>query len=82
MSYGVFINGERPRSKKAIKEAMKEAPSSVTWQNDAAFGETAGSRFAGDRLPDMNDTFVGPDPFRDRKFYGQIKVVDGKVTIT
>jgi hypothetical protein len=83
MSYGVFIRGVRPKSKKQVKEAMKATPASVTWQNDSAFGPDAGMTYPGNALPEgLNDTFVGPDPHRSRKFYGQIKVKDGKVTVT
>jgi len=35
-----------------------------------------------DELPDGNYTFVGPDPYRSRKFYGVIKVDAGKVTVS
>lgn len=82
MSYGVFINGQRPKSKKQVLEAMKADPASVLWQNDAIMGPHAGEMFQGDELPgDISDTFCGPDPHTSRKFYGQIITTGGKVVL-
>jgi len=82
MGYGVYINGSRPKSKKQVIQAMVEAPETVTWENDSMFGRYAGQSFTGTELPEgIRDTFVGPDPHTNRKFYGQVIVNDGKVLV-
>jgi len=83
MGWGVKIKGQRPKSKKQVKEAMRDDPQSVTWDCTDMFGPWIDCTHRGDLLPDgLNDTFVGPDPYTDRKFYGQIKVQGGKVKVT
>jgi hypothetical protein len=71
MSYGIFVNGTRPKSKKAVKEAVKN--------NDRIRLENT-SLFPGGYDGDINDApdgrydFVGPDPYTKRVFYGNIFV--------
>lgn len=82
MGWGVKIKGQRPKSKKAVKEAMRTDPESVTWDCTDFFGPWKDCVHRGDILPDgLSDTFVGPDPYTDRRFYGQLITKDGKVTV-
>lgn len=80
MSYGVYIKGRTPKSKKQIKEAMRDDPASVTFYDTSFFNP--GPTFDGANVPpSTNLTFVGPNPYQDRKFYGTVKVRDGKVVV-
>lgn len=78
MTQGIFVNGQRPKSKKAIKEAVA-AGELVTLEATSVFG----NEFAGDvnAAPEGTYYFVGPDPYRARNFYGNVVVKGGKVTI-
>lgn len=77
--YGIFVNGRssvfRPKSKKAIKEAIA-ANEQVHLENTGLFGGYDGPLTD---APDGTYTFVGPDPYTNRKFYGNIIVAGGKV---
>ena len=76
MSYGIFINGIRPVSKKAIKEALLNDPASVYVESTHMFSEMG---FSERVAPGMTEiTFAGPDPYTSRKFYGQIGYKAGK----
>jgi hypothetical protein len=82
MGYSIWIDGARPPSKKFVLAAMKTDPHGVVWENDSLFGRFAGMSFKGDELPEgLDETFVGPDPRRSRRWYGQIKKTNGKVVI-
>jgi hypothetical protein len=69
---GIIIGTAFAASKKAIKAAVAENPSNVTIHATSAFT----ARNSPVRLTDMaigqRITFVGPDPYRNRKFYGTI----------
>lgn len=78
MAYGIFVNYERPKSKKAITEAIANN-ANVILENTAIIG----NRYDGllDYAPDGEYTFVGPDPRTSRKYYGVIEKRDGKITV-
>jgi len=69
---GIFIGYSRPKSKKAIKEAIAADPSRVRLEATSAFG----TEYDGPVLdaPGGVYYFVGPDPYTKRTFYGQITV--------
>ncbi len=75
---GLYINGKRPVSKKAVKAAVAQDPASVAIQYTSLFQgyapttgalppATVDALTVGQRI-----TFVGPDPYTARKFYGTI----------
>jgi hypothetical protein len=71
---GIFIRGARPASKRAVKEAIASDPRQVSIEATSWFGNEYGGP-----LPDApagTITFVGPDPHRDRRFYGSIAVTN------
>lgn len=83
MSYinvGVFINGMRPPSKKALREALRDAPETVIFDQTALIR----NEFNGGPIPGgtyitpplipagTNLTVVGPDPYRNRKWYASV----------
>lgn len=74
---GVKIDGRRPKSKKEIRETLADSVlrSSVSFDVTSAFGEHAGRTFYFEDLPtNCTVTFVGPDPYANRKFYGTLDV--------
>ena len=77
---GIFIDGTRPKSKKAIKEAVANDPWSVHIEATSMFGNEYEGPVA--QMPHGRVTFVGPDPYTKRSFYGTItKGDDGKVKV-
>jgi hypothetical protein len=75
---GVWINGSRPKSKKAIKEALL-AGDEVSLEATSVFGNEYDGLVTD--APDGNYTIVGPDPHNKRNFYGTMTVRSGKVTV-
>jgi hypothetical protein len=75
---GLWINGTRPKSKKAIKEALT-AGDEVALEATSMFGNEYNGLAA--EAPDGTYTFVGPDPYTKRNFYGTLTVRSGKVTV-
>lgn len=73
MSEGIYIGSERPKSKKAIKEAIAETPNKVRVEITSMVAPDAGRTLTLEELaPGRRYDFVGPDPFTSRKFYGSI----------
>ncbi|MCD6056517.1 MAG: hypothetical protein K0Q89_47 [Thermomicrobiales bacterium] len=68
---GIYINGKRPASKKAVKEALNTTPESVEVET-TRFGHEA-LAYALDLKPGTKVNFVGPDPYTSRKFYGTLQ---------
>ena len=78
MTQGVFVNGARPKTKKVIKEALL-AGDEVALEATSMFGNEYGGLVA--EAPDGTYTFVGPDPYNARNFFGNFVVKDGRVTV-
>jgi hypothetical protein len=76
---GIYVNRRRPKSKKEIKEAIVANPESVQIEATSVFGNEYDGLVS--NAPDGTYTFVGPDPYTDRKFYGTITKKSGKVTV-
>lgn len=78
---GIFVNGRRPKSKKAVKEAVLNAPETVRIEATSLFGNEYDG--PADLLPGPATVyFVGPDPSTSRKFYGQlIRKADGSLQV-
>lgn len=77
---GVFINGERPQSKKAVREACETDPASVSLEPISFFGgdhDGPVTEFVG------KTSFVGPDPHTKRNFFGTLeRSADGTIKVT
>lgn len=76
---GIFIKNMRPKSKKAVKEAVASDPMSVAIEATSLFGNEYGGLLS--NMPDGEVHFVGPDPHRDRRFYGSIVRKGDKITV-
>lgn len=84
---GIYIDGRRPKSKKAIKEAVAAILNSkmvgdwpiVELEATSMFG----NEYGGDILSAPQGTyyFVGPDPYTKRNFYGKIVITEGKIKV-
>ena len=68
---GIFVNYQRAKTKKALKEAIANNLSSVTLEATSVFGNEYNGSL--ESAPDDTFTIVGPDPYRDRKWYVTIK---------
>ena len=75
---GVWINGTRPKSKKAIKEALI-AGDEVALEPTSVFGNEYDGLVTD--APNGDYTFVGPDPYTKRNFYGTLTVRGDKVNV-
>jgi hypothetical protein len=78
MTQGIWVEGQRPKSKKAVKEAVA-AGLHVSLEATSFFG----NEYDGPVTSAPSGTYfiVGPDPQRARNFFGQIIVNNGKVTV-
>lgn len=76
---GLWINGTRPKSKKAIKEALT-AGDEVVLEATSIFGNEYGGFI--NYAPDGTYSVAGPDPDKKRDFYATLTVRSGKVTVT
>jgi hypothetical protein len=76
---GIFVGYDRPKSKKEIREAVAADPSRVRLEATSMFGNEYNGSLSD--APNGTYTFVGPDPYTKRMFYGNITVRDGKVTV-
>lgn len=84
INVGARVNGERPRTKKALREALATAPDTVTFDQTAMFPGTGYGAMIrpGEIAPGGMLTVVGPDPYTSRKWYATVtRNRDGKVTI-
>jgi hypothetical protein len=73
-------NGKRIPTKKQLKEMLKADPESVVFDKTAIY-DGAGTL----QLHELGDgeilSVVGPDPFRDRKWYASVRKVNGRVKV-
>lgn len=77
---GVYVNYNRPKSKKEVKEQVALDPSKVRLEATSMFGNEYDGPVS--EMPDGQATFVGPDPHTNRKFYGTIKKQGDKITVS
>jgi hypothetical protein len=78
---GIFINGKRPTSKKAIREAIASGQRVRIEATSLHGDEYDGLLFDDDGPVVGTYHFVGPDPYTKRSFYGTIVVTANKVTV-
>jgi hypothetical protein len=75
---GIYVNHKRPKSKKAVREAVA-AGENVTLEATSLHGNEYDGPVSD--APDGQYTFVGPDPYTARNYYGTITVRGDKVTV-
>jgi hypothetical protein len=80
---GAYVNNQRPKSKKALREALKSNPETVVFDSTALMGPRAGENITPGQIgEDEVVSVTGPDPYRDRKWYASVKATARGVTIT
>ena len=80
MTQGVFVDGKRPKSKKAVREATADNPRRVHLEATSIFGNEYDGSLADAPLGEY--FIVGPDPARARNFFGHIvKEASGKIVV-
>ena len=74
---GALVEGARPTSKKALKEALANG-AHVEFDRTSAFesGTLTVAGIGADKID-----VVGPDPYRNRKWYATVTVVNGKIKV-
>ncbi len=79
MSYincGAFVNGQRPASKKALREALVATPDAVSFDGASFLGPQFSGSVA--ELPaGITLSVCGPDPYRSRKWFANVSLVNG-----
>lgn len=87
INVGAYVNGERPHTKKALREALASAPDTVRFDKTSAYPwmETNDYGYSinpADILTSDILAVVGPDPYTSRKWYATVtRNREGKVTI-
>jgi hypothetical protein len=87
LNVGAFVNGERPQSKKALREALEADPYTVTFDPTSPFNDEYGTVVAGAdlgyTLQSKKLAVVGPDPFVKRNWYAtvELKIVKGETRV-
>jgi len=72
---GAYVNGVRPKTKKALKEALTNAPETVTFDK-TAHGDS-GTLTVDDVLASTDAlSIAGPDPFNKRSWFAAVTASD------
>jgi hypothetical protein len=80
MAQGIFVDSRRAKSKKAVKDAVRDDPSRVALEGVAITGKDFDGPIT--EAPVGKYYFVGPDPYNDRRFYGQIIKTDSGIKVS
>ena len=79
--YGIYIDHNRPKSKKAIKDLLVNGDlGRISLEATSLFGNEYEGPLCD--APNGTYTYVGPDPYTSRKFYGNIVISNGKVKVS
>lgn len=81
INVGSYVNGSRPATKKALRDAITADPTSVTFDATSDFNGR-GRLVSGNALT-AGTTFVvvGPCPFTKRNWYANVSLINGKVKV-
>ena len=71
MTQGVYVNYRRPPTKKALREAVADDPSTVSLEATSMFGNEYDGSLA-EASTTQRFTVVGPDPYNKRNWYANI----------
>lgn len=78
---GIYVNGRRPTSKRAVREALASDPANVRAEATSMHGGEYGGTMATSVAPVGTVVhFVGPDPYTSRRFYGTATLRPGTRT--
>lgn len=81
INVGARIDGARPRSKKALREALRDAPETVTFDSTSPLGQQFDG--TGTQIPaSVTLTVTGPDPYAARDWWASVTLgASGKVAM-
>lgn len=76
ISVGAFLNGERLKTKKSLKEALASDPTSLTFDGTSGFAPKVirGEELDGVLGRGVKLVVTGPDPYTDRRWHAQIEL--------
>ena len=76
INVGAYVDGDRCKTKTALKRALKEAPETVRFDVTAAVGEHAGKPdIVGNEIPaDAKLSVCGPDPYTARNWWASVSI--------
>lgn len=78
---GLIVKGSRPKSKKEVKEVAAANPNDIYVEATSVFGDEYDGNL--ESMPAGTVTFVGPDPYTKRNFYGTlVKSEDGRIKVS
>lgn len=85
VNVGAWVSATRPRTKKALREALAITPWTVTFDQTSMFtapGQPDVSKLTVGAIPTgVTLTVTGPDPYTDRKWYASVFLKDGRVVV-
>ena len=77
---GASIDGQRVKSKKQLRELLAENPAKVWFDGTAMIKDVRG--YSGDQIPEgITLSVVLPDPYNDRRYYGNVENKAGKLVV-
>jgi hypothetical protein len=83
MSYvntGALVGSKRPKTKTALKAALKADPSEVYFDATSFMAPVGG--YSGDEVPSgVKLSVVGPDPYSKRSWYATVENRNGVVVV-
>jgi hypothetical protein len=81
INVGAYVDGRRPKSKKALKEAIRDTPDKVTFDGTSGMGPQFSGGVA--NIPvGATLAVTGPDPYNARNWYANVSQSGGKVKVT
>lgn len=75
---GIWVDGNRPRTKKALKDALA-SDGAVSLEATSLFGNEYDGPI--ESAPDGEYYVVGPDPYRARNWFAQITVKGSTIKV-
>lgn len=70
---GAFVNGARPRTKKLLRDALQQMPQNVELERTSTISNDEYGGLATE-LPLNKEVYVvGPDPYKQRNWYANVK---------
>ena len=85
VNVGAYVDGVRPRTKKALREALAVSPADVRFDQTSALaaGKISSCDLRGDAVPPgYRLAVVGPDPYTHRRWYAVVEIIDGRVEVS
>lgn len=80
VNVGAYVNAERPKTKKALKEAVAKTPDLLDF--DATSFEGPAMYQVKDLTPGLRLQVVGPDPYSKRSWYATVELKGGRVVVS